>query len=66
VGALAVCGDRLYSGSDDGSVKVWDTKTFKEVVTIRGHAHWVRAVAVSGGTLYSGSGDYTMHVRLIG
>ena len=32
-------GKRLYSGSDDSTIKVWDLDTGKEALTLRRHTH---------------------------
>jgi len=51
---------KLYSGADDGKIKVWD-ENLKLVATIDGaHAKSVFALAASDDTLYSGSNDGTI------
>lgn len=40
-------GSRIASASDDGTVKVWDAVTGQELLTLRGHSHWVGCVAFS-------------------
>ena len=35
-------GRRIVSGSDDGTLKVWDVATGKCVATLNGHANIVR------------------------
>ncbi len=49
VSCLAFSGDgrRLISGSHDGTVKVWDAGTGKEITTFRGHTFHIKAVALS-------------------
>ena len=57
-------GSRLFSGSDDNTIKVWDVATGACLQTLEGHARWVRSVCVSadGSRLFSGSRDNTIKV----
>jgi WD40 repeat protein len=50
-------GSRLFSGSDDNTIKVWDVATGACVQTLQGHAEWVWSVCVlaDGSRLFSGS-----------
>ena len=52
-------GDRLASGSNDDTVRLWDPKTGTELEILKGHTGDVRAVAFSpdGGMLASGDGN---------
>ena len=66
VRALAVANDRLFSGSYDGTVKVWDVKTMECLQTLAGHTGPVRTLVYSGGHMFSGSYDKTVshtHIR---
>ena len=61
VWALIVHGDKLYSGSGDASIKVWDCMvTFKNLETLQGHSGQVLCLAASGNFLFSGSHDKTI------
>jgi WD40 repeat protein len=62
--AFSPDGGRLASGCQDGTVKVWDTQTAKEVLTLKGDRGWVRSVAFSsdGLRLASASLDGTVRV----
>ena len=64
VNALALTGDgRVVSGSDDGTVKVWDLNSGQEQRTLSGHGGRVRALALTGdGRVVSGSDDGTVKV----
>ena len=62
--ALALTGDgRVVSGSDDGTVKVWDLNSGQEERTLSGHGGGVMALALTGdGRVVSGSYDGTVKV----
>ena len=55
-------GDRIVSGSEDNTVKVWDVVSGKELYTFQGHTNYVRCVAWSpmGDKIASCSGDHTV------
>jgi WD40 repeat protein len=60
--AFSPGGQRLASASDDGTVKLWEAVSGKEVLTLRGHGARVSAVAFSpdGQRLASASDDKTV------
>jgi hypothetical protein len=60
--ALSSDGKRLFSGSNDQTIKVWDLEKGKEALTLHGHAAEVSSLALSsdGKRLFSGSGDQTI------
>jgi WD40 repeat protein len=57
--AVSADGRRAVSASDDGTLKVWDVGSGRELRTLQGHADWAIRVAVSadGRRVISASGD---------
>ncbi|MEX0679483.1 MAG: protein kinase [Pirellulales bacterium] len=57
-------GKRLASASFDRSIRIWDTTSWQEIRSLRGHTDRVMSVAFSpdGEHLASGSGDSTVKV----
>jgi WD40 repeat protein len=62
--AISPSGDTIVSASDDGTLKVWDARTGKERLTLRGHASGVHGCAISlaGDYIVSASNDGTLKV----
>jgi WD40 repeat protein/sterol desaturase/sphingolipid hydroxylase (fatty acid hydroxylase superfamily) len=62
--AISADGSRLVSGSEDGTVKVWDAVTARELLVLKGHTRAVRGVALSadGRTIVTGSWDGTVRL----
>ncbi|KAF8986669.1 WD40-repeat-containing domain protein, partial [Cyathus striatus] len=54
----------IVSGSDDGTVRVWNSHSGKLLNELKGHSGWVNSVAISqdGITIVSGSNDKTVRV----
>ena len=61
---LSEDGKRLFSGSMDSTIKVWDLETGQEIRTLRGHTNavWSLALSRDGKRLFSGSMDSTIKV----
>ena len=62
--AFSPDGTKLASGSKDKTVRLWNTATNEELVTLRKHASWINALAFSpnGKMLASGSADKTVQL----
>lgn len=45
--SVAVAANRIVSGGEDGTVRVWDRESGRLVRVLRGHHGWVHAVTVS-------------------
>ncbi|KAK2079450.1 hypothetical protein QBZ16_003142 [Prototheca wickerhamii] len=58
--ALAASDGRLFSGSDDATVRVWDASTLECLAVLRGHSDNVRVLCAIPGTLFSGAWDRTV------
>jgi len=53
----------LASGSDDRTIRLWDTKTGQSTKVLNGHTGSVRSLTVlQDGTLASGSEDKTIRL----
>ncbi|KAF5334716.1 hypothetical protein D9758_017351 [Tetrapyrgos nigripes] len=58
-------GTRIVSGSEDGTVRIWDAQTGTAIgEPLRGHQDWVQSVAFSpdGARIVSGSDDRTVRI----
>jgi hypothetical protein len=55
---------RIISGSQDGSVKIWDAGTGQEILTLNGHKGWVTSLLFSPDRqrIVSGSLDGTVKI----
>lgn len=59
---LQFCGNRIVSGSDDNTLKVWSAVTGKCLRTLIGHTGGVWSSQMAGNVIISGSTDRTLKV----
>ncbi|MFO0932084.1 MAG: hypothetical protein U1E39_05185 [Planctomycetota bacterium] len=61
---LAEAGRRVFSGGEDGLVRVWRLPDLEPVTDLRGHRSYVHALALAAGgrVLVSGGGDNTVRL----
>lgn len=62
VRTLASAGGRVFSGSYDRTVCVWDVQLLQKVGKLEGHTEAVRALAAGGRFVFSGSDDTSVRV----
>jgi WD40 repeat protein len=60
--SLAVAGDKIFSGSQDKTIKIWDLNSGKRLKTLTGHNSGIYSLAVSEGKLLSASADRTIKI----
>jgi WD40 repeat protein len=62
--AISSDGTRVAFGTADNTVRVWDARTGKELLALKGHADMVSCLAISndGNRIVSGSADKTLRV----
>src|SRR2546423_8354856 len=66
--AYSADGHTVATASVDGTARLWDATTHREVATLAGHTNWLRAVAFSpdGRILATGSDDDTARLWDVG
>ena len=54
--------NKLYSGSGDEIIRIWNTKTYEEIATLEGDTGGVNCLTVHENKLYSGCNDESIHI----
>ena len=62
VSCLTLRDNKLYSGSDDKTIRIWNTETYEEIGILRGHTDSVCCLTLHENKLYSGSWDKTIRI----
>ena len=62
VNCLTLHENKLFSGGDDMTIRVWNTETYEEIATLEGHTYIVWCLTLHENKLYSGSWDKTIRV----
>ena len=57
-------GKRIASGSDDGTVRIWDAESGQELLQLKGHTSSVFSVTFSPDSKRVASGSYDKTVRI--
>jgi WD40 repeat protein/serine/threonine protein kinase len=62
--AFSPDGQRIVTGSNDATAKVWEAASGRELLRLKGHTSWIRSVAFSpdGQRILTGGGDQTAKV----
>ncbi|MBS0604678.1 MAG: F-box/WD repeat-containing protein [Verrucomicrobia bacterium] len=60
--SLALGGKRLFSGTIENTIKIWDLNANTCIATLQGHDKPVRCLAIDGQRLFSGSFDRTIKI----
>ena len=59
---LTLYGNKLFSGSFDKTIRVWNADTHEHLATLEGHTDAVRCLTLYGDKLFSGSRDGAIRV----
>lgn len=62
--AFSPDGQTIVSGSEDGTLKLWDVRTGACLKTWTGHDHWVKSVAYSADGVWIASGSFDGAVKV--
>ena len=62
VRCLTLHENKLFSGSRDKTIRIWNTETYEEIATLRGHTGGVCCLTLHENKLFSGSNDKTIRI----
>ena len=62
VTCLTLYGNKLFSGSFDRTIRVWDADRHKHLATLAGHTNGVLCLTLYGNKLFSAGWDRTIRV----
>ena len=62
VNCLTLHENKLYSSSEDNTIRIWDTDTREEIASLKGHTNSVTCLTIHENKLYSGSWDKTIRI----
>jgi WD40 repeat protein len=62
VWSVCTSGDKIISGSDEKTLRVWDMNPGKCLCTLNGHTEIISSVCISGDKIISGSWDKTLRI----
>ena len=62
VTCLTLHENKLYTGSDDNTIRIWNTETHEEIAILEEHTNGVMCLALHENKLYSGSVDRTIRI----
>lgn len=63
-GCISSDGSKLYRGSDDNNIKVWNLKTGKLIGSMSGHNRWIESLTLSPDGAYLISSSYDDTIRI--
>lgn len=61
INCMTISGNRLFTGSLDNTIRVWDLTNHTEIACLRAQSS-VSCLTISGNRLYSGGYDHTIRV----
>ena len=62
VSCLTIHENKLYSGSEDNTIRIWDTETYELVATLEGHTNTVSCLTIHENKLYSRGADSSIRI----